>query len=443
MHLHPRPSRPTLLAATPAALRRRSHRPSVRRVLAPSLAALLVAAASPRPPATPVTPAGSPAGSPVAPGIEVLLRDSLHLLRGKRVGLITNHTGRDRTGTSTIDLLYRAPGVTLAALFGPEHGLRGVAAGGERIASTTDSATGVPVFSLYGETLVPTPAMLERVDVLVYDVQDVGARVYTYVWTMALAAGAAKKAGKPFVVLDRPNPIRNDRVEGGVLRPAFRSFVGQYPVALRYGLTPGELLRYLVGTGQVAADVTVVPMAGYRRSMWWDETGLPWVNPSPNIRDPETALLYPGTVFFEATNLSEGRGTDRPLRLVGAAWLHDAGAIARELNAKRLPGVRFDSTSRTVAAGQKWGGRRIPMIEVRVTARDSVRPVDVGAHMLRAIYKRHPREWRWRANGIEELSGSRALRRAVQREGGVEQLLRDWEQETARFREAVEEYRLY
>ena len=414
----------TLLASPVAAL------------LASSPAAL--AAAAP-----PAAPPAARASAPVMPGVEVLLRDSLHLLRGKRVGLITNHTGRDRAGRSTIDLLYRAPGVTLAALFGPEHGLRGVAAGGERIASTTDSATGVPVFSLYGETLVPTPAMLERVDVLVYDVQDVGARVYTYVWTMALAADAAKKAGKPFVVLDRPNPIRNDRVEGGVLRPAFRSFVSQYPVALRYGLTPGELLRYLVGTGQVRADVTVVPLAGYRRSMWWEETGLPWVNPSPNIRDPETALLYPGTVFFEATNLSEGRGTDKPLRLVGAPWLRDAGAIARELNAKHLPGVRFDSTSRAIAPGQEWGGRRIPMVEVRVTDRDSVRPVDVGAHMLRAIYKRHPRDWRWRANGIEELSGSPALRRAVQREGGVEQLLRDWEQETARFRAAVEKYRLY
>jgi uncharacterized protein YbbC (DUF1343 family) len=406
--------------------------------------AVLLALAAIAPPRSLAAQSGGPgAAGGVVPGVEVLLRDSLHLLRGKRVGLITNHTGRDRAGTSTIDLLARAPGVALAALFGPEHGLRGVAEGGERIASTVDSATGVPVYSLYGETLVPTPAMLEKVDVLVYDIQDVGARVYTYVWTMALAAGAAKRAGKPFVVLDRPNPIRDDRVEGGVLRPEYRSFVGQYPVALRYGLTPGELLRYLVGTGQVVADVTVIPMAGYRRSMWWEDTGLPWVNPSPNIRDAETALVYPGTVFFEATNLSEGRGTDAPLRLVGAPWLHDAGAIARELNAKRLPGVRFDSTSRTIAPGQKWGGRTIPMVEVRVTDRDTLRPVDVGVHMLRAIYRRHPREWRWRANGIEELSGSRALRRAVEREGAVEQLLRDWEREAAGFRAEVERYRLY
>ena len=381
---------------------------------------------------------GAAAAESVTPGIEVLLADSLHLVRGKRVGLITNHTGRDRRGTSSIDLLHRAPGVRLTALYGPEHGLRGVARGGAHIASTVDSATGIPVHSLYGATLVPTAAMLADVDVLVYDIQDVGARVYTYVWTMALAAQAAKK---PFIVLDRPNPL-GDRVEGGVLEPAFRSFVGKYPVALRYGLTPGELLRYLVGSGQVTADVTVVPMRGYRRAMQWEDTGLPWVSPSPNIRDPETALLYPGTVFFEATNVSEGRGTERPLRTVGAAWLTDAPAIARALEARRLPGVRFRATRRRVARGEKFAGATIPMIDVDVTDRDAVRPADVGAHLLRAIYARHPTRFRWRGVGIEELAGSRALRRAVER-GTVPALLARWERESAEFARAVERYRLY
>ena len=384
------------------------------------------------------SPCDAPAPE-VRPGIEVLLADSLHLVQGKRVGLITNHTGRDRRGTSTIDLLYRAPDVRLTALFAPEHGIRGIAPGGARIPSSIDSATGVPIHSLYGDTRVPTAAMLADVDVLVYDIQDVGARVYTYVWTMALAADAANK---PFIVLDRPNPIRGDRIEGGVLEPEFRSFTGRYPVALRYGLTPGELLRYLVGTGQVSAEVTVVPMSGYRRSMWWEDTGLPWVDPSPNIRDVETALLYPGTVFFEATTLSEGRGTDKPLKLIGAPWLTDAGVIARELNALALPGVRFDSTSRPVAAGQKWGGRTIPMIEVIVTDRDAVRPVDVGAHLMRAIYRRHASHWQWRERGIERLSGSRALRRVVE-QGGIEALLRRWDRESARFAAEVEPYRLY
>ena len=381
----------------------------------------------------------APAGE-VVPGVEVLLADSLHLLRGKRVGLITNHTGRDREGTSTIDLLHRAPDVRLVALFGPEHGLRGVARGGAHIASGVDSATGVPIHSLYGRTLVPTARMLENVDVLLYDIQDIGARPYTYVWTMALAAAAAKR---PFIVLDRPNPIRGDRIEGGTIEPAYRTFTGRYPVTLRYGLTPGELLRWLVGTGQISADITVIPMRGYRRSMWYDETGLPWIAPSPNIRDLETALLYPGMVFFEALNLSEGRGTDAPLRLFGASWLTDAPAIARELEAMRMPGVRFVATRRRVAPGEEFGGRTIPMIEMIVTDRDSIRPIDAAAYAMRVIYRRHPREWRFRGRGIEELSGSRALRNAIQRPGGVARLLKTWAAESERFRVQAEPFRLY
>lgn len=376
-------------------------------------------------------------------GIEVLLSDSLHLVRGKRVGLITNHTGTTPDGSSTIDLLHRAPGVTLAALFAPEHGLRGVAAAGERIASGVDSATGVPIHSLYGETRVPTPEMLQDIDVLVYDIQDVGARVYTYQWTMALSAEAAAKAGRRFLVLDRPNPVRGDRVEGGVLDTAYRSFVGQYPVALRYGLTAGELLRYLVAAGLIDADVTVVPMTGWRRDLWWEETGLPWHNPSPNIRSPDAALLYTGTVFFEGTNLSEGRGTPRPFQLVGAGWLTDAGAIARALNARGIPGVVFDSTLVAVERGQKWGGERIPMISVEVSDREAVVPVRVGLELLREIYVRHPNDFQWRQAHMDRLAGSARFRNAVEREGGIEALLPVLSAEAARFRDVAEASRLY
>jgi uncharacterized protein YbbC (DUF1343 family) len=378
----------------------------------------------------------------VIPGVEVLLRDSLHLLAGKRVGLITNHSGKDRSGTSTIDLLHRAPGVQLTALYGPEHGLRGAAEAGVHIASTVDSATGVPIYSLYGETRVPSPQMLENIDVLVYDIQDVGARVYTYQWTMVLAAEAAAKVGKPFIVLDRPDPIRADRVEGGLLRPQFASFVGLHPVPLRYGLTPGELLRYLVGVGLVKANVTVVPMANYRRDMWWEQTGIPWVRPSPNLRDIEATILYTGTVFFEGTNLSEGRGTDRPFRLVGAPWLTDAGAIARELNAQKLPGVRFDSTSRTIAEGQKHGGLTIPMIEVVLLDRERVQPIRAGARMLQTIRARHPNEWQWRVGSIDRLSGSDELRAAVEA-GRVDELLARWDIEARDFAARRQPYLLY
>src|SRR5687768_939933 len=383
-----------------------------------------------------------PASGNVIPGVEVLLRDSLHLLAGKRVGLITNHSGRDRSGTSTIDLLHRAPDVRLTALYGPEHGLRGAAEAGVHIASTVDSATGVPIYSLYGETRVPTPQMLENIDVLIYDIQDVGARVYTYEWTMVLAAEAAAKVGKPFIVLDRPNPIRADRVEGGLVKRQFLSFVGLHPVPMRYGLTPGELLRYVVGVGLVKANVTVVPMANYRRDMWWEQTGIPWVRPSPNLRDIEATILYTGTVFFEGTNLSEGRGTDRPFRVIGAPWLTDAGAIARELNAQRLPGVRFDSTSRTIAEGQKHGGLTIPMIEVILLDRDRVQPIKVGARMLQTIRARHPTEWQWRVGSIDRLSGSDELRAAVEA-GRVDELLAKWELEARDFATRRQPYLIY
>jgi uncharacterized protein YbbC (DUF1343 family) len=377
----------------------------------------------------------------VVPGIEVLLSDSLHLIRGKRVGLITNQSGRDRRGTSTIDLLYHAPGVRLTALFGPEHGLRGVAQAGAAVATTTDSATGVPIYSLYGETRVPTAEMLRDVDVLLYDIQDVGARVYTYEWTMALSADAAGKLGKKFIVLDRPDPIRGDRVEGNIVEERFRSFVGQYPVALRYGLTPGELLRYLVGTGQLKADIAVVPMRGWRRSMWWEETGIPWVNPSPNLRSVDATALYPGTVFFEGTNATEGRGTDKPFQLIGAEWLSDAGAIAREMNAMALPGVRFDSTSRTIESGFKFGGKTIPMIELTVTDRNALRPVDVGVRLLRAIYVHHRAEWQWRSS-IERLAGTDELRAAVE-QGTIDALLAKWAREAGEFQERSRKFWIY
>lgn len=379
-------------------------------------------------------------GGRVRTGLEVLLTDSIHLIRGKRVGLITNHTAVDAMGRSAADLLHSAAGVRLTALYGPEHGIRGVARAGAHIASSVDSATGVPVYSLYGETRVPTPAMLENVDVLVYDIQDVGARVYTYPWTMALAAEAAKK---PFLVLDRPNLIRNDRVEGGVLDPRYRSFVGQYPVAMRYGMTIGELANYLVKSGQLQADLTVIPMQGYRPAMWWNETGLGWINPSPNIRSGDAAVLYTGTVFFEGTNVSEGRGTTKPFQMIGASWLTDAGAIARELNARRIPGVVFDSTRQRVDSGFKFGGQTIPVLVVVVSDRELVKPHVVGLHLLRAIYRRHPKEFTWRTSSIDRLSGSDRLRKAVEKEGGIEALIPVLDREAAEFARRIEPYRLY
>jgi uncharacterized protein YbbC (DUF1343 family) len=375
----------------------------------------------------------------VVPGVEVLLTDSMHLIRGKRVGLLTNHSGRDRKGTSTIDLLFKAPGVKLTALFAPEHGIRGAERAGATINAGVDSATGVKVYSLYGADSVPTAAMLKEIDVLVYDIQDVGARVYTYEWTFANAANAVKK---PIIVLDRPDPIRADKIEGNILEPKFESLVGRFPVALRYGLTPGELLKFLVGQKFISAEIHVVPMKNYRRSMWYDETKIPRVNPSPNLRTADAELLYPGTVFFEGTNATEGRGTDDPFTLIGAAYMTDNAAIAAALNAQKLPGVRFDTATRMIDSGYKFSKQRIPMIKIRVTDRDAVKPVELGVRMLRAIYARHPKEFQWREKEIDRLAGTDKLRAAV--EGNtVDALIKDWNADAAKFAGQVKPYLIY
>jgi uncharacterized protein YbbC (DUF1343 family) len=381
----------------------------------------------------------------VVPGLEVLLSDSAHLIAGRRLGLITNHTGRDRSGRTTAELLMGHTGTELVALFAMEHGLSGSIRGGAHIASRLDSATGLPIRSLYGRSYAPTPEMLADIDALVYDVQDVGARPYTFVWSLTLAAEVAAREGKRVIVLDRPNPVRADVFEGGLLRPEFRALVGRHPVPMRYGLTVGELANWLVATGRLSGDVHVVPMRGYRRDMWYDDTGLEWRNPSPNIRDVEGALLFGGIVLFEATNVSEGRGTPRPFRYVGAPWMSDAPEIAREMNERALPGVRFSATTQQVAAGEKHGGRRIPMVEIEITDRDSLRAVDTGAWLLRTIYRRHPTAFRWQAGtGIEQLTGSRDFRQAVARnDSAVARLLRVWSDEATAFADSSRQSWIY
>ncbi len=414
------------------------------RLAARAVCALTVALAVPRIP--PLVAQGRSGN--VVPGIEVLLSDSLHLIKGKRVGLLTNHSGRDRKGTSTIDLLFNAPGVKLTALYGPEHGIRGEAKAGEKISSGVDKKTGVTVHSLYGAVETPTPEMLKDIDVLLYDIQDVGARVYTYQWTLALTAASA---GKPIIILDRPNPIRADRFEGNILDLKFRSLVGQHAVALRYGLTPGELMRYLVGTKALNAQVTVIPMKNYTRSMWFDETGIPRVNASPNLRTLDAELLYPGTVFFEGTNATEGRGTEAPFMLIGADYLTDHVAVARTLNGLALPGVRFDTATRTIEAGYKFGQKTIPMIKVVVTDRNTVRPVELGIRMLRAVYVAHPNEFKWREptvnaagrlKGIDRLAGTDQLTKAVEA-GTIDALIAQWNADAAKFAGMVKPYLLY
>ncbi len=292
----------------------------------------------------PLTARVSPTG-PVLPGITVLQRDGFRQLDGMRVGLITNPTGVDNSLNSTIDILAEAPNVRLTALFAPEHGVRGDHVAGATVTNSTDPKTGVPVYSLHGKNLKPTPEMLQNVDVLVYDIQDIGTRSYTYISTMGLAMEAAAQNNKKFMVLDRPNPLGGNKMEGNIAEQGYFSFVSRYPIPYIYGLTPGELARYLNGEGLLKSgmkvDLTVIPMTGWHRSMTFADTGMPWVLPSPHIPDPSTALLYPATgIMGELDYVSIGVGYTLPFKLAGATWI-DAQKLSDRLTALKIPGVEF------------------------------------------------------------------------------------------------------
>ena len=376
----------------------------------------------------------------VRPGVEVFAEHPPARVLGKRVGLITNQSGIDRQRRSTIDLLRAMHELTLVALYSPEHGIRGVAE--TRVASTVDEKTGLPIHSLYGETDKPTPQMLEGVDVLVYDIQDLGVRQYTFESTLALALQAAAEKGIPIVVLDRPNPVTGTILEGNILEPAYQSFVGIYPVLSRHGMTLGELAKMYNAEQRIGADLTVVPVEGWRRSMWWDETGLPWVNPSPNIRRLEAAIHYPGTVFFEATNVSEGRGSDLPFEQIGAPWLRNTEVVAA-MNAMNLPGIRFEAVEfPTAETARKYPGQTLKGVRFTLTDRASYRPLATSLVMIDLIRQLHPDQFQWAGATLERHGGSARLRQAI--EGGtLAELLREWERDQATFRTKRAPYLIY
>ena len=407
-------------------------RPS--RALPGVLTVLIACVPAPAPSREPMRVATPPPNAAIVrPGVEVLLADVPPVLRGKRVGLITNHTGIDRAGRSTIDRLVSAPELRLVALYSPEHGIRGTAAPGEKVASATDDRTGLPIHSLYGETRKPTTAMLREVDALLFDIQDIGARPYTYVYTMALAMQAAAERRIPVVVLDRPNPIGGEIVEGNLLDTAFASFVGMYPIPVRHGMTAGELAGLFNERFGIGADLTVVRAEGWRRDQWFDETGLPWVPPSPNIPRLASAIHYPGTVFFEGTNLSEGRGSDHPFEQTGAPWLR-ASEVAAAMNALALPGVRFEAVEFTPRAGSaKFPGQPLRGVRLVATDRQRYRPVRASLLLIDAIRRMHPEHFRW-SGSLDRLAGTDRLRLAI--EGGtLLPLLEEWDREAERFRD--------
>ncbi|MGH9309192.1 MAG: exo-beta-N-acetylmuramidase NamZ family protein [Vicinamibacterales bacterium] len=376
------------------------------------------------------------------PGIEMFLADLPREVRGKRIGLITNHTGIDRSRTSDIDLIARHPDLQLVALLAPEHGIRGNVAAGVKVDDETDQKTGVPIFSLYmAEDRGPTPEMLKDVDVLVYDLQEVGGRTWTYVSTMALAMQASARRNIPFVVLDRPNPIGGEIVEGALLDPRFKSFVGMYPIPARHGMTVGELATLFNRKHEIGANLIVVRTANWQRARWVDETGLPWVNPSPNLRSLAAVTSYPGSVYFEGTNLTEGRGTDRPFEQIGASWLN-AADVARVMNDRRLPGIRFEAITMSVAStAAKFPGQTIPAIRFAITDRLAYRPVRTMLLLIDEIRRQHPREFAW-GPSIDRLTGSDEVRLAIDA-GRLSALLKEWDREAADFRESRKPFLLY
>ncbi len=338
---------------------------------------------------------------PTLTGIDVLRAKGFASLRGKHVGLVTNHTGRARDGATTIDLLHDAKDVTLVALFSPEHGIRGIL--DATVPSQTDEKTGLTIHSLYGDTRRPTEKMLEGIDTMVIDLQDVGARFYTYTTTMAYVMEEAAKRKIGVVVLDRPNPVDGYHIEGPTLDQAALSFVGYFPMPVRHGMTLGELARLFNAENKIGVDLTVIEMENWTRGDWFDGTGLPWINPSPNMRNMVEATLYPGIGAIEGTNISVGRGTDTPFEQVGAPWI-DGVRLADALNARELPGIRFYPV-RFTPASSKYSGEECQGVFMIVTDRLALRPVRVGAEIASALSKQYGAKYDLEA--AEKLFGSK------------------------------------
>ena len=391
------------------------------------------------------------ASAQVKTGADLLFEKYFSLVEGKRVGLVTNHSALLSDGRHLADVLAENKSTTLRVLFGPEHGIRGDAPDGRTIQHGVDTKTGLPVYSLYGKVNKPTAEMLKDVDVLVYDIQDVGVRFYTFESTLSLAMEGAAEKGIPFVVLDRPNPIRGTWVEGFVRVDSLRSFVGLNPTPIAHGMTVGELARMFNEEGWLKngtkANLTVVKMEGWGRSMWQDETGLRWVKPSPNMATLPTAVVYPGTCLMEGTNFSEGRGTERPFEYLGAPSV-DGKKLADTLNACKLDGVQFDVIEFTpseipnVTSNPKHKGQKCSGVFVNVTDRNIFQPVKTAVYILSAAKRLFPNHFQWRGS-IDRLAGTTKLRMAIDSGVSPEAIVAMWEDEVSHFNTIRSKYLMY
>ena len=380
-------------------------------------------------------------------GLSVLLGERLGIVEGRSIGLITNHTGVDSQFRSNLTLFAEHPEVKLTALFSPEHGIAGSAQAGIHVASENGKRQHIPIHSLYGKTREPTADVLDGIDALVYDIQDVGSRFYTYISTLLRSMNAAAANSVDFIVLDRPNPIRGDRVEGNLLQPAFQSFVGETTLTIRHGMTVGELAQFYSAEldSMPSSRLHVVPMHGWQREMWYDQTGLPWVPPSPNMPTVETATLYPGTCLIEGTNLSEGRGTTKPFEWIGAPWI-DPERWGDTLNNLCLPGVHFRPIHFTPTFS-KHVDKGCHGVQVHITDRDKVKPVDVGVHLIATAQHLHPDQFGFIENSggyfFDLLAGTDTLRLRLMAGESASEIVESWQPEVEEFTERCRPYLLY
>lgn len=402
------------------------------------------------------TGCGADTRPPVRTGAEVLSANDFAALQGERVGLIVNHTAQVDTA-HLIDRVARAPDVELGAIFAPEHGLRGTAGAGQAVENGRDPRTGTPVYSLYGDTRRPTEEMLAGLDALVFDVQDVGARFYTYSTTMGLAMQAAAEAGVRFVVLDRPNPLGGTYTSGFVLNPKYESFVGRYPIPIAHGLTIGELATFIKGEallpGLDSLSLSVVELDGWNRAMQWPDTGRNWTSPSPNLPTWSTALVYPGMAFFEAVDVNEGRGTTRPFLQIGFPWpADDVQAVVDTLRGRSLPGVALDTTQytpqpRSGAPNPRYEGQSLHGLRLRVTDRTAVRPVELGIHALHAAHQqaqaRGDTTFFQRSTHLDRLAGTDQLRQLIRQGASPSAIIDAWQPSVDRYRAQRAPYLLY
>jgi uncharacterized protein YbbC (DUF1343 family) len=388
---------------------------------------------------------------PIKLGIERLLDDKIDLLRGARVGLVCNQASVNHDFHHAADLFHQHPEINLTTLFGPQHGIRGdVQDNMIETEHATDRATGLPIYSLYSETREPSEEMLREVDVIVVDLQDVGTRIYTFVYTLANCMRAAKKLNKKVIACDRPNPINGIQLEGVVLDPAFASFVGQFPIATRHGMTFCELGRLFNEAFGIGSDLECVTMDGWARALWYDETDSPWVLPSPNMPSLDAATVFPGTVHLEGTQMSEGRGTTRPFELVGAPYI-EADRFAQALNGIGLPGVYFRSCV-FLPTFQKHGGEACGGVQIHVTNRETFQPALSGIAVVKIAFDMYGDEFKWKnppyeyeydKNPFDVIAGTSKVREAIERGDSLESIKESWQAPLAEFSRLRGDFLLY